>query len=47
MDLKLAYHNKEELYDVVAALRAAIRELTEEIVELQGIICYNTEVHGG
>ena len=28
---------KEELYDVIAALSATIRELTKEIVELQGI----------
>ena len=28
---------KEELYDVIAALNAVIRELTKEIVELQGI----------
>lgn len=29
---------KEELYDVIAALSATIRELTKEIVELQGIL---------
>ena len=28
---------KEELYDVIAALNAVIRELTKEIVELQAI----------
>ena len=28
---------KEELYDVIAALSATIRELTKEIVELHGI----------
>lgn len=44
---KLSISEKEELYDVIAALSATIRELTKEIVELQGIICYNTEVIGG
>lgn len=29
---------KEELYDVIAALSATIRELTKEIVELHGIL---------
>lgn len=29
---------KEELYDVIAALADTIRSLTNEIVELQGII---------
>lgn len=29
---------KEELYDVIAALSATIRSLTNEIVELQGIL---------
>jgi hypothetical protein len=29
---------KEELYDVISALNAVIRELTKEIVELQGIL---------
>ena len=33
----MAYYNKEELYDVIAALSATIRELTKEIVELQAI----------
>jgi hypothetical protein len=47
MDPKMAYYNKEELYDVIAALSAVIRELTKEIVELQGIICYNTELMEG
>lgn len=44
---EIAPWEKEELYDVIAALSATIRELTNEIVELQGIICYNTEVIGG
>lgn len=30
--------DKEELYDVIAALSATIRQLTNEIVELQGIM---------
>jgi hypothetical protein len=32
--------NKEELYDVIAALSATIRSLTNEIRELQGILLY-------
>jgi len=31
---------KEELYDVIAALSATIRSLTNEIVELQGILLH-------
>ena len=34
---KLSILDKEELYDVIAALSATLRELTKEIVELQGI----------
>jgi len=34
---KLSISDKEELYDVIAALSATLRELTKEIVELQGI----------
>ena len=34
---KLSISDKEELYDVIAALSASIRELTKEIVELHGI----------
>jgi hypothetical protein len=34
---KLSISDKEELYDVIAALSATIRELTKEIVELHGI----------
>ena len=41
-DRHLAYYNKEELYDVIAALSATIRELTKEIVELQGILFIGT-----
>jgi len=32
--------NKEELYDVIAALSATIRSLTNEIVELQGVLLH-------
>jgi hypothetical protein len=35
---KLSISDKEELYDVIAALSATMRELKNEIVELQGII---------
>jgi len=35
---KLSIPDKEELYDVIAALSATIRELTKEIVELHGIL---------
>ena len=31
---------KEELYDVIAALADTIRSLTNEIVELQGILLH-------
>lgn len=34
---------KEELYDVIAALSAVIRELTNEIRELQGILLFQGE----
>ena len=34
----ISISDKEELYDVIAALSAVIRELTKEIVELQGIL---------
>ncbi len=34
---KLSISDKEELYDVISALNAVIRELTKEIVELQAI----------
>ena len=34
--------DKEELYDVIAALSATIRHLTNEIVELQGIMHNHT-----
>jgi DNA polymerase III delta prime subunit len=34
----IAYQAKEELYDVIAALSAVIRELTNEIIELQAIL---------
>ena len=34
----ISISDKEELYDVIAALSANIRELTKEIVELQGIL---------
>lgn len=34
---KLSISDKEELYDVIAALSANIRELTKEIVELHDI----------
>lgn len=45
MDMrKTSIIDKEELYDVIAALSATIRELTKEIVELQGVLLYNTEV---
>jgi hypothetical protein len=30
--------DKEELYDVIAALSATIRQLTNEIIELHGIM---------
>jgi hypothetical protein len=35
---KIAYQAKEELYDVIAALSAVIRELTEEIIESHSIM---------
>jgi hypothetical protein len=41
MDGKTSWQ-KEELYDVIAALNAVIRELTKEIVELHGIQEINT-----
>ena len=34
---KISISDKEELYDVIAALSANIRQLTYEIVDLQGI----------
>lgn len=37
---KLSISDKEELYDVISALNAVIRELTNEIVELQGILLH-------
>lgn len=37
---KLSISDKEELYDVIAALSATIRELTNEIRELQGILLF-------
>ena len=39
---KLSISDKEELYDVIAALNAVIRKLTNEIVELHGILEINT-----
>ena len=33
-------NEKEELYDVIAALADTIRSLTNEIVELQGILLH-------
>lgn len=33
-----AYQAKEELYDVIAALSAVIRELTKEIIESHSIM---------
>ena len=35
-------NEKEELYDVISALADTIRSLTNEIVELQGIILDNS-----
>ena len=40
--LKLIPSEKEELYDVIAALNAVIRELTKEIIERHGIQEINT-----
>lgn len=34
---KLTLYDKEELYDVISALNASIRDLRSEIIELQGI----------